>query len=492
MKRTLVHRPLYLVHRTSSLVHRPSSLVLLFLIISSSFAQTPFERVNPFIGTDGQGHTYPGATVPHGMVQLSPDTRQGVEDSQAGYHYADHQLLGFSHTHLLGTDHADLADFLIRPCQDIPTFQHKNEVAQPGYYSVTLDNGIFCELTATEYCGMHHYKYPEGTENIRLLLDLGHVLDNGGYATKCEADVTAPNEICGMRSTHSWFPGRSVYFVLRFEHPFSTTQVYGDYNVSASGDQTVEKTMEINVYGANEVTFKVGLSAHSVEDARRNLEHDIQGFPFADVRLKARQQWERELSRIEVEGGTEDQLAMFYTSLYRVLSVPNVTTDASEPRKQYITYADVDTLGAWNPLATMLGFYPGETCKEPQVYAAGSLWNIAQQNALKGKMDVAGYYIYRIQTELFHNAPLGYEGIEDNGRKSAWYVLTSLGLYPVRPESGELLECKCFFDKVMIDGKPLEEYKSRLVATDTKSKSKSKNKDKAQKEKAKKDKKKKK
>lgn len=449
-----------LIHRTSSLLPRPSSLVLLFFIISSSFAQTPFELVNPFIGTDGHGHTYPGATVPHGMVQLSPDTRRRVEDSQAGYHYADRQLLGFSHTHLLGTERADLADFLIRPCQDIPTFQHKNEVAQPGYYSVTLDNGIFCELTATEYCGMHHYKYPEGTENIRLLLDLGHVLDDGGFATKCEADVTAPNEICGMRSTHSWYPGRSMYFVMRFEHPFSTTQVYGDYNVSPSGDQTVEKTMEINLYGASEVTFKVGLSAHSIEDARRNLQHDIQGFPFADIRLKARQQWERELSRIEVEGGTEDQLALFYTSLYRVLSVPNVITDTNEPRKQYITYADADTLGAWNPLVSMLGLHHLSSILPPSssiTHAEGTLWSTAQQNALRGKMDVAAYYIYRIQTELFHPAPLGYEAPEDNGRKSAWYVLTSLGLYPLRPEQGELTHCRTFFENIRIDHRPLAE-----------------------------------
>jgi len=332
--------------------------LFLFALLFSSYlfcsAQSAFELVNPFIGTGGHGHTYPGATLPHGAVQLSPDTRKGNWDACAGYHYSDNTLLGFSHTHLSGTGCADLGDVLIRPCAEIPTFSHANELAQPGYYSVTLDNGIFCELTATTYCGMHHYKYPEGTQNIKMVLDLGHTLDNGGYAKMAEADVTAPNEICGMRRTHSWVNNRDVYFVIRFDRGLSTTQVYGDYDISKSGEQVVNKRMDINFYGEKEVTFKVGISYTSIAEAKRNLEHDIKGFNFAEVRYNARSTWEKALQCIEVNGGTMDQRSIFYTSLYHSLVVPNIISDAYASQKVYSTFSNWDTFRAWNPLMTLV------------------------------------------------------------------------------------------------------------------------------------------
>ena len=321
--------------------------------LASAFSQTPYELVNPFIGTGGHGHTYPGATVPHGAVQVSPDTRKGNWDACAGYHYSDNTLLGFSNTHLSGTGCADLGDLLIRPCPEIPTFSHDNEYAEPGYYSVLLDDSIFCELTATTYCGMHHYKYPEGTENLKLVLDLGHVLDKGGYATKCEANVTAPNEICGVRRTHSWVNGRTIYFCIRFDRSFSTTQVYGDYDI-VNGEQKVEKTMDINFYGQNEVVFKIGISKTSISEAKLNMEHDIKGFNFDDVRFKARVIWEKELNRILIDGGTLDQRTIFYTSLYHSLVVPNIISDASSKERIYSTFSNWDTFRAWNPLMTLI------------------------------------------------------------------------------------------------------------------------------------------
>lgn len=328
-------------------------LVFSLLISQFAFSQTPYELVNPFIGTGGHGHTYPGATVPHGLVQLSPDTRKGNWDACSGYHYSDNTLLGFSHTHLSGTGCADFGDMLIRPCKEIPTFSHANELAQPGYYSVTLDNGIFCETTATTYCGMHHYKYPEGTQNIKMILDLSHVLD-GGFAKESSADVTGPNEICGMRTTHSWVNDRNIYFVIRFDRGLSTTQVSGNYDVSKTGEQMANKVMEINFYGQDEVVFKVGLSTTSIAEAKRNMEHDIRGFNFADVRQNARTTWENALRCIDVKGGSIEQRAVFYTALYHTLIVPNIISDANAPQKVYSTFSNWDTFRAWNPLMTLV------------------------------------------------------------------------------------------------------------------------------------------
>lgn len=321
----------------------------------TAFAQTPYELVNPFIGTGGHGHTYPGATTPHGAVQLSPDTRRGNWDACSGYHYSDNSILGFSHTHLSGTGCADLGDFLIAPYfNKSMTFKHENEMAQPGYYSVTLDDGTFCELTATTYCGMHHYKYPEGTQNIKLKLDLGQVLDNGGYAKACEADVTGPNEICGMRTTHSWVNDRTIYFVIRFDRGLSTTQVYGDYSASRLNEQKVEKAMEINFYGQKELTFKVAVSTTSIAEAKKNMEHDIKGFNFDNVRANARLTWENELGCIKVAGGTQEQRVNFYTALYHSLVVPNIISDAYDKQKVYSTFSNWDTFRAWNPLMTLI------------------------------------------------------------------------------------------------------------------------------------------
>lgn len=456
-------------------MRRALTIVALSAFGLMTFAQTsPCEQVNLFIGTAGSGHTYPGATVPHGAVQLSPDTRREGADAVAGYRYGDTHLLGFSHTHLSGTTYADLADFLIRPCEEIPTFKHENEVAQPGYYSVTLDNGTFCELTATTYCGMHHYRYPQGTNKVRMVLDLGHVLDADGFASQCEADVTAPNEICGMRSTYCHSPRRTLYFVLRFQQPFSTTQVHGDYNISKTGKQKVEKTMDINIYGQDDVTFKLAISTTSIEDAKKNLEHDIRGFDFADVRARAKTMWEEELGRIQFNGGTDEQRTVFYTALYHSLIVPNVVSNADQLQKQYVAYAESDSLKAWDTLMSMLRFQPSGRTTQMLNVAEGGLFGTAKKFASQGKQDVANYYIYRAQSELFRNAPDGIPGSDNSGLTSAWYVLTAMGLYPLSPEQNEWARCKPLFDDIFIDNRPIEEVAAPLFVVEKGKKGKKK------------------
>lgn len=640
-------------------------LVFCTLIYAGYAQKTNYELVNPFIGTGGHGHTYPGATVPHGAVQLSPDTRTGDWDACAGYHYSDNTLLGFSHTHLSGTGCTDMADFLIAPYADRPmTFSHANEEAHPGYYSVMLDDSTFCELTATTYCGMHHYKYPSGTENIHLRLDLGHVL-GGGFATKCEAEVTGPNEIVGMRRTHSWTNGRCLYFVLRFDCGLSTTQAHGDYSISPKGEQVVKKTLDINLYGRDEVTFKVGVSTTSIDEARRNMDHDLRGFDFDEAHARAKIRWEKALDCIQVGGGTDEQRTIFYTALYHSLIVPNIISDASSEQKIYSTFSNWDTFRAWNPLMTLvdselvtdiinsmlwhydthgtlpmwalqgddtycmigyhtasiiwdayqkgisgfdaekaldalvktsekygrsigdydkLGYFPadrtresvsetleiayddwciamlayslghqsiyqkyiarskayenlfdGSTCffrgrkqngniledfncyRQTSEYTEATPWQYrfsvphdvngmvqlygGRDNCLKaldslfttptkvldgasditgligqyahgnepshhiaflysylGKPEMTDYYVHRILSELYHDAPDGIAGNEDCGQMSAWYILASMGLYPMCPGSGKWVACKPLFTDIYINDAPLANY----------------------------------
>ena len=196
--------------------------VLALLICGACSSNKPLniDYVDPFIGTGFHGHTYPGATVPFGAVQLSPDTRAGNWDACAGYHYDDTTLNGFSHTHLSGTGCIDLGDILFRPTTLQPDFQaekpylpatfaHKDEKASVGYYSVLLkDEGIKAELTATTHTGIHRYTFPKG-KTASILIDLAHLLDNE-YIYEAELEQTADNEITGMRRTRGWTDNQYV------------------------------------------------------------------------------------------------------------------------------------------------------------------------------------------------------------------------------------------------------------------------------------------
>lgn len=191
--------------------------------------QLPVDYVNPFIGTGFHGHTYPGATVPFGAVQLSPDTRAGNWDACAGYHYDDTTLKGFSHTHLSGTGCIDLGDILFRPTTAKPlataeaicqpaAFSHNDEQASAGYYSVLLkEEGIRAELTATTHVGMHRYTFPAG-KTPTVIIDLDHLLDNE-YIYEATLRQTAANEIAGMRRTRGWTDNQYIYFVAQFSKP---------------------------------------------------------------------------------------------------------------------------------------------------------------------------------------------------------------------------------------------------------------------------------
>jgi putative alpha-1,2-mannosidase len=301
--------------------------------------------VNPLIGTGGHGHTFPGAAMPFGMVQLSPDTRMDDWDGSSGYHYSDNIIYGFSHTHLSGTGIPDYCDILFAPTIGEPeffakkgdvsengyasTFSHDNEKAEPGYYSVKLDEGnILAEMTATTRVGFHRYTFPAGTADANLILDLKHrdkVLDS-------ELTITGPNRIEGFRRSSSWATDQIIYFVAEFSEPFT------DYGVTQNGDPPEKRVKsrgeDIRAFfrfaAGKPLLVKVALSPVGITGARRNLLTEAPRWDFDKVRADAKAAWNKELGSIEVSGGTDEQLRTFYSALYHTKLQPNIFQDTDK------------------------------------------------------------------------------------------------------------------------------------------------------------------
>ncbi|MEJ5303276.1 MAG: glycoside hydrolase family 92 protein [Bacteroidales bacterium] len=301
------------------------------------------DYVNPFIGTGGHGHTFPGATVPFGMVQLSPDTRLTGWDGCSGYHYSDSIIFGFSHTHLSGTGCSDYGDILVVPqvgslvlsngLPDNPQagygspFKHENEEARPGYYRVKLDKGpVEVELTTTTRVGFHKYLFPE-TSQARLLFDLTH----RDEVLASALEFTGENEVVGFRRSKHWAADQHVYFVARFSRPFRSYGIAIDdqliSGIKKAEGKNIKGWVEFESNGKEPVLLKVGISAVSIEGARKNLEAEIPGWNFEEIVTAADASWEKELSRITVEGGALTDRIKFYTALYHSFIAPNVYMD---------------------------------------------------------------------------------------------------------------------------------------------------------------------
>ena len=354
-----------------------------FFVCSSctSGKYSPVDYVDPFIGTGFHGHTYPGATVPFGAVQLSPDTRAGNWDACAGYHYDDTTLKGFSHTHLSGTGCIDLGDILFRPTTLKPdltaesicrpaNFSHKDERASAGYSVILKGEGIKAELTATTHTGMHRYTFPSG-KPVTIIVDLAHLLDNE-YIYEAELERTTSNEIVGMRRTRGWTDNQYVYFAAQFSEPFQTVEFVQDKKIVSAETKQVGTDLQAILTFADKdgepIIAKVGLSLVSVDNARKNLAEEVKDFNFDAVCAAARNDWEQALSSITVEGGGTDDLKNFYTAIYHAMVVPNVVSDVNgeyrrhnmqigqlpKGKMQYSTFSLWDTFRAWNPLMTLI------------------------------------------------------------------------------------------------------------------------------------------
>ncbi|WP_456457882.1 GH92 family glycosyl hydrolase [Reichenbachiella sp.] len=331
--------------------------------------KSPYDYVNPFIGTGGDGHTYPGATVPFGMVQPSPDT--GIKDLTvdrgaayhwcAGYRYEDTSIAGFSHTHFSGTGHADLGDILVMPTvgpvnfnrgtAENPDegyrsrFDHENESAAPGYYQVRLqDYGVNVELTATNRVALHKYTFPE-SQDAHVLLDLTTSMhDYPGKVIWSQLRVENETTVTGFRQTRGWGATRYVYFAIEFSKPIKN---YGlldeDKEVKYTGfgyrGQHVENypekfgkllkaNFDFETKDNEEILMKVAISGVSTEGAMKNLKTEIPHWDFEKVRNEAKSAWENELDQIVIEGSDRDK-EIFYTSTYHTMLAP-------------VTYMDVD------------------------------------------------------------------------------------------------------------------------------------------------------
>ncbi|MBU8920715.1 MAG: glycoside hydrolase family 92 protein, partial [Bacteroidales bacterium] len=314
--------------------------------------------VDPFIGTGGHGHTYPGASSPFGMVQLSPDTRLTGWDGCSAYHYSDNHIYGFSHTHLSGTGCSDYGDILVMPVTADPfagdasselgecgaSFDHSSEHASPGYYSVLLNSpmrdsslldnsldsssrGIVAELTVTERCGFHRYSF-DSVDEVGIFIDLDHrdrVLDSS-------LRISGRNEVEGFRRSEAWAADQHVYFVARFSRPITGSVISG--NRLIGNDDTGENGIEgakgwFGFEAAEDGTLlvKVGISAVSMEGARKNLEAEIPGWDFDKIAVEAAGKWDDSLGRIKISGGTAGERTTFYTALYHSMLAPNLFSD---------------------------------------------------------------------------------------------------------------------------------------------------------------------
>ena len=346
--------------------------ILMALSLATSSAAQPAEKltdyVNPFIGTGGHGHTYPGPSLPFGMIQPGPDTRLTGWDGCSGYHYSDTRLYGFSHTHLSGTGIPDYTDILLMPMTGdarlhngadgkpgySSAFDHAEEVAKPGYYAVTLkDHNVRAELTTTLRAGIHRYTLPKGMP-AHVILDLEH----RDPLREAAINVVNDSEVSGVRRSRSWARDQVVYFVIRFSRPFT----------AATGPDAHPHKRGFDFGSSGDpLLVKVAISAVSIEGARKNLDAEIPGWNFDDVRRAADDRWERELSRIRVEGGTRDQRVQFYTALYHAMLAPNVYMDVDGQyrgrdfkihKAQGFTYYTVfslwDTFRALHPLLAII------------------------------------------------------------------------------------------------------------------------------------------
>ncbi len=304
-------------------------------------AQTNYAKlVNPFIGTGGHGHTYPGATMPFGMMQLSPDTRLEGWDGCGGYHYSDSIMYGFSHTHLSGTGIADYCDVLLMPftgevkwknSEYASPFSHKNEKAHAGYYEVLLKkHNITAALTTSFRSGMHHYTFDAGATEGSVLLDLKH----RDEVLESSFELVNEYEVKGMRRSKSWATNQVLYFYMKFEKPIkefgiSLQDSILPRRINKAEGKNIKAYFSFDVSSNKTVQVKVGISGVSMENAKLNLDTEIPHWNFTTLKQQAEDEWNKELGKIEVKGGTQDQQVAFYTALYHASVAPNIYTDVN-------------------------------------------------------------------------------------------------------------------------------------------------------------------
>lgn len=397
-------------------MHKPYVILFLFFF-SSSFAQKSnslARYVNPFIGTQEMGHTFPGAVVPFGFVQLSPDTdtipfsingkyNPEVYRYCAGYQYDDLTIVGFSHTHFSGTGHSDLGDILVMPTvgaiqlnpgtADNPasgyrsSYRKESESATPGYYRVYLDDpDVLAELTATVRCGFHRYTFPD-TDSAHIIIDLNHGIYNyPGKVRWAYIQVVNDSLITGYRITSGWARTRYIYFAMKFSKPFRSYGFQDEDPLSYKGfwrrfnqqkdfpeiaGRRLKAHFDFSTSAGEEILVKTGLSAVSMEGALKNLDREIPNWDFERILREANEAWGKQLQKINIDA-SEEKKVIFYTALYHSLIHPSIYQDVDGKYRgidteihnaiaftNYTVFSLWDTYRALHPFLTLL--YPDRT-----------------------------------------------------------------------------------------------------------------------------------
>lgn len=352
------------------------------------------DSVNVFIGTGGHGHTFPGATLPHGMVQLSPDTRLFGWDACSGYYYDDTSIMGFTHTHLSGTGIGDYGDILFMPVvgekpliagtAENPDegyrsrFSHEQESARPGYYQVLLqDDSINVELTATLRAGLHRYTYPKASD-ARLIVDMEPTI-HGHQHPVTQIRVVNDSTIAGMKYTVGWAKRHYVYFYAVFSSPFdyklySGTEYQSD-STSVTGN-TAKAVMSFrNLPADGRVLAKVGISSVDEEGARLNVEAEIPNWDFEGVMKQANTAWNEALGKIDIETSDNDSRTVFYTSLYHAFIQPSLASDVDgryrtmgHEIKQDASYTNYTVFSLWDTFRAAHPLYTIVTPEQNQAF----------------------------------------------------------------------------------------------------------------------------
>jgi predicted alpha-1,2-mannosidase len=328
--------------------------------------------VNPFIGTGGHGHTFPGATMPFGMMQLSPDTRLDGWDGCSGYHYSDDQIYGFSHTHLSGTGVSDYGDILLMPTNTLvfnngadgnngysSKFSHDKEVATPGYYKVHLDDTkIDVELTVSKRSGMHQYSFEKGQKQV-VILDLAH----RDEVLEAKLAVNSNTEISGYRFSKAWATDQRLYFDMVFSKPFTKVTFLDNKKEG----KKVKAAFEFDETLGNILEITVGISPVDEKGAQNNWEQEIGNKSFQEVKRVVQETWEKQLGKIVVTDANEENKSIFYSALYHTMIAPNLYQDVDgryrgmdlnihkkKDFEYYTVFSLWDTYRAAHPLYTLI------------------------------------------------------------------------------------------------------------------------------------------
>lgn len=356
------------------------AILFSLLFAGAAFAQQNYSAlVNPFIGTGGHGHTFPGATVPFGMVQLSPDTRiDGSWDGCSGYHYSDSVIYGFSHTHLNGTGVSDFGDIMLMPTMGAPAldnktysspFSHAKEKASAGYYSVRLDDhDIVAELTATPRVGMHRYTFTKkGQANI--ILDLNH----RDKLLMGEVRIIDSKTIEVLRRSEAWARDQYIYARISFSKPVRVTAVTNNAFAPAKLNDTffagslLALSFSADVKKGEQLLVKVALSSTGYKGAAKNMDEELPGWDFSAVKKAAALLWDKELGKISIPATDKNKQVIFYTALYHTMMQPNIAMDVdgtyrgrdnqlhkAEGFDYYSVFSLWDTFRAAHPLYTLI------------------------------------------------------------------------------------------------------------------------------------------